>query len=58
VHFVDGWLKMLGPLLGGVRLQNLEVTADAKDLRCKFAVDDHTLRTVLILAPHLLPSNP
>jgi hypothetical protein len=58
VHFVDGWLKMLGPLLGGVRLQNLEVTADAKDVRCKFAVDDHTLRTVLVLAPHFLPANP
>lgn len=58
VHFVDGWLKMLGPLLGGVRLENLEVTTDAKDLRCKFAVDDKTLRAVLALAPRFLPMSP
>jgi hypothetical protein len=58
VRFVDGWLNRLGPLLGGIRLQNLEVTTDAKDLRCKFAVDDQTLRTVLALASHFLQSSP
>jgi hypothetical protein len=58
VRFVDGWLNRLGPLFGGVRLQNLEVTTDASDLRCKFAVDDQTLRTVLALTSHLLPASP
>jgi hypothetical protein len=58
VRSVEGWLKMLGPLLGGVRLQNLEVTTEMKDLRCKFAVDDHTLRAVLALAPRLLAMSP
>jgi hypothetical protein len=58
VRFVDGWLNRLGPLLGGIRLQNLEVTTDAKDLRCKFAVDDQTLRTVLALASHFLQASP
>jgi hypothetical protein len=55
---VGGLLKMLGPLLGGVRLQNLEVTTDAKDLRCKFAVDEETLHTVLVLVPRFLPTSP
>jgi hypothetical protein len=58
VRSVDGWLKMLGPLLGGMRLQNLEVTTDAQDLRCKFAVDDQTLRSVLALVPRLIPLTP
>jgi hypothetical protein len=55
---VEGLLKMLGPLLGGIRLQNLEVTTDAKDLRCKFGVDQDTLRTVLAFAPRFLPMTP
>jgi hypothetical protein len=58
VHAVDGWLKVLGPTLGGVRVQNLQVNADAKDLRCKFAVDDHTLRTALALAARFIPTSP
>jgi hypothetical protein len=56
VRFVDGWLKVLGPLLGGVRLQNLQVSVDQADLRCKFAVDDQSLRTLLALAPRYLPA--
>jgi hypothetical protein len=58
VRSVDGWLKMLGPLLGGIRLQNLDVTTEAQDLRCKFAVDDQTLRSVLALAIRLVPVAP
>lgn len=59
VRMVDGWLKMLGPLLGGVQLQNLDVAADAQDVKCKFALDDRTLRAVLALAPRLLlPTRP
>jgi hypothetical protein len=55
VRSVDGWLRMLGPLLGGMRLQNLDVTTEAQDLHCKFAVDDQTLRSLLALAPRFLP---
>jgi hypothetical protein len=58
LRLVDSWLKMLGPLLGGVRLQNFEVATDSRDLRCKFALDDKTLRAVLALAPRLLPMPP
>jgi len=58
VRSVDGLLKMFGPLLGGVRLQNLEVTTDAKEMRCKFAVDQETLRAVLAFAPRFLPMTP
>jgi hypothetical protein len=56
VRFVDGWLKLLGPLLGGVRLQNLQVGTDQSDMRCKFAVDGQTLGSLLVLAPRLLPA--
>lgn len=58
VRSVDGLLRMLGPLLGGVRLRQLEVVTEEKDLRCKFAVDDETLRTILALAPRFLPMTP
>jgi hypothetical protein len=58
VRSVGGWLKMVGPLLGGVRIQNLQVAADANDLRCKFAVDDQTLRTLLDYVPRFLPASP
>jgi hypothetical protein len=56
VRFVDGWLKLIGPLLGGIRLQNLEVTTEQSDLRCKFAVDDQALGSLLALVPRLLPA--
>src|SRR5579883_579859 len=50
VRVVDGWLKVLGPVLGGMRLQNLQVDADGADLRCKFALDDQALRALLALS--------
>jgi hypothetical protein len=56
VHFVDGWLNVLGPLLGGIRLQNLAVSTDRSDLRCKFALDDQALASLLALASRLLPA--
>jgi hypothetical protein len=57
VRFVDGWLTVLGPALGSVRLQNLQVFADTNDVRCKFAVDDRTLRALLALVPRLLANS-
>jgi hypothetical protein len=58
VRSMDGWLKMLAPVLGGVGLQNLEVTADAANLQCKFALDDQALRAALAFAPRLLANSP
>ncbi len=43
VRSLDGWLKVLGPLLGGIRLQNLEISTDRNDMRCKFALDDEAI---------------
>jgi hypothetical protein len=54
VRTADVWLKVLGGFLGGLSLQNLEVTTDGKDLKCKFAVDDRTLGRLLAFAPRLL----
>jgi hypothetical protein len=54
VRSADVWLKVLGGLLGGLSVQDLEVTTDAKDLKCKFAVDDRTLGRLLSSAPRLL----
>ena len=56
VRTADVWLKVLGGFLGGLSLQNLEVTTDGKDLKCKFAVDDQTLGRLLAFAPRLLGS--
>jgi hypothetical protein len=56
VRSLDGWLKVLGPLLGGIRLQNLAVSTDHSDLRCKFALDDQALEGLLGLASRLLPA--
>lgn len=53
LRLVDGWLKVFAPLVGGVRLQNLDVTTQASDLACTFAVDEETLRMALSLIPRL-----
>ena len=54
MRMVDGWLKLLGPLLGGVQLQNLDVKTSGNDMSCKFAVDDGTLKALLGLVPRFL----
>jgi hypothetical protein len=58
VRSVDGWLNVLGPLTGGIRLQNLVVTTADANLECKFAVDDQALRAALAYAPRLLQPSP
>ncbi len=57
MRMVDGWLHVLGPLLGGVQLQNLDVKATGNDMSCKFAVDDGTLRALIGLVPRFLTSS-
>jgi hypothetical protein len=54
VRSVDGWLKALGPLLGGLSLQNLDVVTDGKDMKCKFSLDEQALGNLLALAPRLV----
>jgi hypothetical protein len=54
VRTADVWLKLLGGLLGGISVKDLEVTTEGKDMKCKFAVDDQTLGRVLAFASHLL----
>jgi hypothetical protein len=56
VRTVTGWVKLLGPFLGGVSLQNLDVQTAGTDMKCKFAVDDQTLSNLLALAPRFLPA--
>jgi hypothetical protein len=56
VRLVDGWLKVLGPFLGGVTLQNFDARADSNDMKCKFALDDRALGNLLALAPRLVPA--
>ena len=48
-------LKLLGPLLGGVSVRDLEVQARGADVQCKLAVDEPTLAHLLALAPRALP---
>ncbi len=56
VRTVTGWIKLLGPFLGGLSLQNLDVQTAGTDMQCKFAVDDQTLSNILALAPRFLPA--
>jgi hypothetical protein len=56
VRSLGGWIRTLGPLLGGVQLQGLTAQAQGSDLRCAFALDDRTLRALAALAPRLLPT--
>jgi hypothetical protein len=56
VRGVDGWLRLLGPLLGGLSLQNLDVATDGKDAKCKFALDDRALARLLGFLPLVLRS--
>jgi hypothetical protein len=58
VRTADVWLKVLGGFLGGLSVQDLDVTTDDKDLKCKFAVDDRTLGRLLAFAPRLLGGAP
>ncbi|HEX3344532.1 MAG TPA: hypothetical protein VHS09_08150 [Polyangiaceae bacterium] len=58
VRAADVWLKLLGGLLGGVSVEDLEVKTEGKDLKCTFAVDDATLARVLSFAPHLIGAPP
>ncbi|MCL2447363.1 MAG: hypothetical protein FWD17_00295 [Polyangiaceae bacterium] len=52
---LGGWVRRLGPLLGGVHLEGLDVKAQARDLHCSFALDDHTLHALVAMAPRFLP---
>lgn len=57
VRTVTSWIKLLGPFLGGLSLQNLDVQTAGSDMQCKFAVDDQTLSNLLALAPRFLPAS-
>jgi hypothetical protein len=57
VRTADGWLKAVGPLLGGLSLQNLDVATDGKDMKCKFSLDERTLGNLLAFASRLLPAS-
>jgi hypothetical protein len=54
VRTADGWLKVVGPLVGGLSLQNLDVGTDGNDMKCKFSLDERTLGNLLALASRLL----
>jgi hypothetical protein len=56
VRSADRWLRVLGPLLGGLSLKDLDVKTDGGDLTCTFAVDDATLAHLLGLVSQLLPA--
>ena len=55
VRTAHKWLKVLGPFLGGVDLEGLDVASETNDVRCGFSVDDHTLTTLISLASRLRP---
>ncbi len=58
VRLADHWLSLLGPLLGGAKLQNLQVNATGNDVGCKVAVDASSLGTLLGLAARFASRTP
>jgi hypothetical protein len=50
----DRWLELLGPLVGGLKLQGFDASGEGADLRCKFAVDTQGLHALLAMIPHFL----
>ncbi|MGH7297578.1 MAG: hypothetical protein ACRELB_21755, partial [Polyangiaceae bacterium] len=54
VRGADAWLRVLGPLFGGVSVKDLDVKTDGDDMKCKFGVDDATLEHLLDYVPRLL----
>jgi hypothetical protein len=56
VRALTGWIKLLGPLLGGISLQSFDVQTAAADVQCKASVDDQTLGKLLGMGERFLPS--
>jgi hypothetical protein len=50
------WVKTLGPLLGGVQLQRVDIQAQAADARIAFALDDRSLQALVALGLRVLPT--
>jgi hypothetical protein len=55
VKSLDTMINLLGPLIGGMKVQDLAVETKGADLQCKFALDDQTLQKLLAMAPHVIP---
>ena len=58
VRAITGWIKLLGPFLGGISLQNFDVQTAAADVQCKFSLDDQTLGSLMGLGTRLLGASP
>ncbi|MGO9833198.1 MAG: hypothetical protein ACLP1X_03190 [Polyangiaceae bacterium] len=55
----DRWLELFGPLIGGMKLQGFDASAEGNDLRCRFALDTQGLHTLLAMLPRILrPPSP
>lgn len=55
LNALSRWVKAIGPLLGGVRVQDLQIAAQERDLHCAFSLDDSTLRALGAIGPRFLP---
>jgi hypothetical protein len=51
-----GMLKLVGPLLGGISIQGLDVSTHGPDLEGHMTLDDATLEKLLGMAPRFLPA--
>jgi len=54
----DRWLELLGPLVGGVKLQGFDANSEGDDVRCKFAADAQGLHAILSMVPRLTRPSP
>jgi hypothetical protein len=54
MRLIGTWQTVLAPLLMGAKLSNLQVGASGADVQSKFAVDDTSLRALLLIASKYL----
>jgi hypothetical protein len=55
VRFLDGWLRVLAPFVGGARARNLQIVVDRTDTLCQFELDDQTLTRLIDLSARFRP---
>lgn len=56
IRSLGTWVRTLGPLLGGIQLQGLEVKEAARDVQCSFALDDRSLGKLAAMATRFIPA--
>jgi hypothetical protein len=56
IRFVEGWLKVLGPLMGGVSApRDIDIKTEGSDVQCKFSLEQSAMRGLISMASGWIP---